>query len=177
MRTQVISIVLLLSSLSLLAQDTRPFKDRLYFGGNFGVSFGSTGRERLTTLDISPVVGYKFTDRFMAGPGLVYQYVNYQDKLLKINLNFNNYGAKVFGRYRITESLFAHTELEELSREFFEDNTSKRVNVFSFLVGGGYRQMLGSNSSIDLLVLFNLNDNRFSPYPNPIIRAGFGIGF
>ena len=47
----------------------------------------------------------------------------------------------------------------------------------SFLVGGGYRQQIGGNAAMNLMVLWNLNDTYDSPYTNPIIRIGFSAGF
>ncbi|HAZ26673.1 MAG TPA: hypothetical protein DCY95_20610, partial [Algoriphagus sp.] len=38
--------------------DSVSFKDRLYFGGNFGMQFGT-----VTLLDISPLVGVMITNR------------------------------------------------------------------------------------------------------------------
>jgi hypothetical protein len=51
-----------------------------------------------------------------------------------------------------------------------------RTNVFGLYVGGGYRQPLGENSSLNILLLYNLNQDRNSPYQNPIVRIGFGFG-
>lgn len=165
-----------------LAQDTRPWRDRLYFGGNFGFGVGGNSLEKTTFLDISPVVGYKFNDRFIAGPGIIYQYLHYQNNVYKISVDFNNYGAKLFSRYFFTESLFAHAEPEWLNREYVKNYDSNgkpqlsRVDVFSFFIGGGYRARFGAKSGFDLLILYNLNDNIYSPYSNPLIRAGVGFG-
>jgi hypothetical protein len=50
------------------------------------------------------------------------------------------------------------------------------VEFNSIFVGGGYRQPIGNRVSMDLLILFNLNDSYNSPYSNPIFRLGVGVG-
>ncbi len=154
------------------AQKGEPFVDRLFFGGNFGASFSS----EFTSVDISPIIGYRFTEKFQAGPGIIYQYLSFQ------NLSTNNYGAKIFARYFLLPNIYAQTELENLNLKFFErDPTGKivgnRRNVQSLFIGGGYRQMIGRLGGIDFQLLYNINQNRFSPYQNPLIRIGFVSGF
>ena len=76
-KSLLLSIALILMALGSYAQDTtavrtpeptnerkEPFKDRLFFGGNLGLYFGS-----LTYVNISPTIGYRFSDRFGAGLG------------------------------------------------------------------------------------------------------------
>ncbi len=154
------------------AQMNESFSDRLFFGGNFGAGFSKD----VVSLDISPIIGYRFTERFQAGPGLIYQYYKFFD------LSTNNYGGKIFARYFLIPNAFAHTEIENLNLKFFEIDgagklTSTRRNVQSVFIGGGYRQMLGRIGGLDLLLLYNINENRFSPYQNPLIRIGFVSGF
>lgn len=174
---------LLVSQLQVSAQDGGSFRDKLYFGGNFGFGVFTDRTTTSTFFNVSPVVGYRFNDRFVMGPGIIYQYLNFRDSYYKLNIDFNNYGAKLFARYAITESLFAHVEPELLNREYLKgyDGNGKpytaRIDVFSFFVGGGYRQRIGERSSFDILMLYNLNDNTYSPYSNPILRVGFGVGF
>ena len=143
-----------------------PFKERLYIGGNLGLQFGT-----ITFIDISPVLGYKFTERFSAGPGLIYQYYNFR------GAGFSSYGGKVFARYIITENLFAHSEYEylNLGYNFFTGEFS-RTDVNSFFIGGGYIQRIGNRAFISVMLLYNLIFNPYSPYTNPIIRIGISAG-
>lgn len=48
-----------------------PLKDRLYYGGNFGASFGT-----ITFVDVSPLVGAMINNRLSGGVGATYQYFN-----------------------------------------------------------------------------------------------------
>ena len=148
-----------------------PFKERLYIGGNLGLLFGD-----ITIIDLSPVIGYRFTERFSAGPGLIYQYFNFR------GVGFSNYGGKIFSRYLISENLFAHSEYEYLNIELLRYDAGgkivdmSRIDVKSFFIGGGYIQRIGNRAFISVMLLYNLIFNPYSPYTNPIIRIGISAG-
>jgi hypothetical protein len=150
--------------------------DRVVFGGNFGMSFSTF--ENLVAA--SPSVGYRFTEKLTLGTGFIYQY--YGVKYPNFKFNFNNYGARFYGTYQITDFLIAHTEYESLNLEYINFNAlgnpdgSVRRNVGSWFVGGGYRQFISRNATLDLMLLYNLTETPYTPYANPIIRVGFGIG-
>jgi hypothetical protein len=163
---KVIPVILLcLVSLQLGAQ-TR-FIDRLYFGGGLGLQFGT-----ITAIDISPLVGYKITERFSAGIGGTYIYFRAPGFR-----STDIYGGRVFSRYMILENLFAYTEYELLNREVYDDFEGlRRMNVSGVYVGGGYFMPVGRNAGVGLMLLYNLNETRYSLYNNPIFRLGFNIG-
>jgi hypothetical protein len=144
--------------------------DKVYFGGNFGMQFGTS-----TFIDISPLVGYRITDKFSLGVGVTYQYYHYRD--LNFNLETNVYGGRVFGRYLFTDYLFGHLEYEYLNLEAFDFFPPRRVDVESILGGGGYMQRVGRNAAIVAMILYNFTESAYTPYQNPIIRIGLNIGF
>lgn len=172
-----IFILLLLSNFAI-AQDSlkikkhRPptdFWDDVYFGGNVGLQFGTS-----TFIEVSPLAGYKFTEKFSAGVGITYQYYHYKDNFYDFETNV--YGARVFGRYMFTDYLFGHVEYEYLSLEAFDFFPRRRVDVGSLLGGGGYMQRLGANSAIFAMILYNFTESVYTPYQNPIIRVGINFG-
>lgn len=165
-KTILFLIILLVCSATNFAQNN--INNRIYFGGNLGLQFGT-----YTYIDISPLIGYKLTEKLSVGTGVTYIY--FRDNFYDYNTSI--YGGRLFSRYRLLENIFTHVEYEVLSREVYDINWDlKRVNVNSFFVGGGYQQMIGGNASLNILVLWNLNETAYSPYQNPIIRVGFGIG-
>ena len=87
----------------------------------------------------------------------------------------NIYGGGIFNQYFFLENFLAHAEYEILNLDS-PLNINKRINVHSFFVGGGYRSQIGGNSYASILLLYNLNESVDSPYTNPILRIGFGIG-
>ncbi len=156
------------------AKEHRPLKDRFYFGGNLGLQFGNQ-----TYIDISPLVGYKITEKFSAGLGITYIYYKQRfPNYPQYNYETSIYGGRVFSRYYIIENLFAHTEIEMLNMEVFDviKYEYKRKNILSPFVGAGYVQRFGQSSGIYIMLLYNLNDTPDSPYSNPVIRIGVNLG-
>jgi hypothetical protein len=145
-----------------------PF-DRMYIGGNVGLQFGDD-----TYAELSPLVGYKFTDKISAGVGAIYQYYHLRNRYY--DLETDVYGGRVFGRYMFTDYLFGHAEYEYLNLEAF-DFQRRRVDVNSLLAGAGYVQRITPNSGIVALVLYNFTESTYTPYGSPIIfRIGFQAG-
>jgi len=145
------------------------FFDRIVLGGSFSLQFGTQ-----TVVGIAPQIGYKITDQLIAGIGLQYIYYHFKNSYSEYKSNV--YGGSLFARYFLTENLFLHSEYEILNMDVPLDAYHyHRQDITSVFVGGGYRQMLGERSSIDLMILFNLNQSTYSPYENPIVRVGFSF--
>lgn len=153
-----------------ISQENR-FWDRVFTGGNFGLQFGNQ-----TLIEVAPIFGYRLTERLAAGIGVKYLY--YKFKSTNFSYSTDIYGGSFFTRYLILDNLFAHAEYEVLNLEVYNISLRdfRRKNITSVFVGGGYRQMLGERSSMNLMLLYNLNETSDSPYSNPVIRIGFGIG-
>ncbi len=145
------------------------FLDKVFVGGNLGAQFG-----QVTVVEISPLVGYKISEKVSAGVGITYQYYHYQDTYF--NLETNVFGGRVFGRYMFTDYLFGHAEFEYLNLEAFDFYPRRRVDVTSLLAGGGYIQRFSRNSGFFAMVLYNFSESIYTPYTNPIIRIGINIG-
>lgn len=168
-------VLVLLFITGLHAQDKKNEKEvprsRIVLGGGLGLQFGN-----ITLIDISPIVGYKVTERFLVGLGFTYQYYRhkYQDPFLDINYETNIYGGSVFARYYVWKDLFGQAEYQYLTyKPYLMDN---RVDVNSYLVGGGYRQRLSRNFAATIILLFDLSESMYSIYQNPIFRIGFQAG-
>lgn len=176
--SSLLTIIFLVITQVCLSQDTTHFQkkrapehnfcDKFYLGGNLGLQFGT-----VTFAEVSPLVGYKFTDKISAGVGITYQYYHYKDRT--IDFTTNVYGGRVFGRYFFTNYLFAHVEDEYLNLEAF-DFRRRRVDVNSLLAGGGYYQRFGPNSGISAMLLYNFTPTVYTPYTNPIFRIGIMVG-
>ena len=157
------------------AQEKPKFWDRIYFGGNLGLSFGSNS----TVVDVSPIVGYKITERLSVGFGVTYIY--YHVKIPSINYSYETsiYGGDVFTRYFFFDNLFGHVEAGALNLDVpsqFFPYTLKREWIPNFLLGAGYRAQMGEHSSFMIMLLYDVIDDPNSPFQNPIFRVGFGFG-
>lgn len=162
------------------------FTDKIFFGGSLGLQFGT-----LTLIDISPVVGYRVTEKLETGLGFTYKYYRYKDYFIDYNtgigydLESNILGGSVFARYHIFENVFAHVEFEQLRYQFNNyystgsgiQSEQQVANINSFFIGGGYRQMVSQGSYFYIMALWNLTEDAMSPYTNPVLRMGvvFGI--
>lgn len=144
------------------------FVDRLRFGGYLGLQFGT-----ITAIDISPMVIYRANDWLYPGVGFSYMY--FKDKRIIPEYSSSYYGPRVFASAYVWRDLYAHIEYEALNLEYW-DQPGQRGFIHNVMVGAGYRQWIGRRAFAMFTILYNLNESRYSPYRNPIIRIGFGAG-
>jgi len=190
---------------SLSSNPRRPdsFWHRVRLGGNLGFQFGSvTGITISPEVSIRTVdqlyVGFRFLYQY-------YRYKNYfwdYQNQTYIDFQSSVYGGGIYLRYYLASlfdnflgNVYAHVEYEYLTytRPFVQSGPppdgyiqdpynywyrpgNEVIEINSIFVGGGYRQPITNRVSIDLLILFNLNDSYNSPYSNPIFRLGVGVG-
>jgi hypothetical protein len=147
-----------------LDEDTPPkFRDRVYFGGGFGLNSGTINGVGYFSLAINPVIGYMVTPRLSAGTGLSWQRTTF-DK--GVNTTLNQYGVSPFVRYNFNQ-LFAYSEYNYFSTSTM--NSPDRMGFNRMLLGMGYTQPLGKRGAINVVgmydVLYNPNDAVFgSPW-------------
>jgi hypothetical protein len=158
--------------------DTRSLADRLWFGGNLGLSFGT-----ITAVQLDPMVGYKVDapGRLMLGVGG--SYWHFRDNRFAPAWTFNGYGYRTFARYRFIEQAFAHVEFLHMNvdgaRNELFGPVDQRFWVPHLLVGGGYIQQVGNRTGIFIQVLFDVWQDPNSVYwgQGPIFSVGGGLGF
>jgi hypothetical protein len=155
----------------------KPFGERLFFGGDLGASFGN-----ITFVRVAPLVGYNVSERFAVGLGPSYQY--YRDRTVVPDFETSIYGGSTFARYFVLNELFLQTEFELLNLEEIDYSPTlnefrrQRVNVPIWMVGGGYSQRIRGGAGFFVAILYDLIQDRNSPYPNNIIfRIGGTFGF
>lgn len=144
--------------------------DKIYVGGNLGLGFGD-----ITYVDVSPIVGYRITDRFSSGVGVSYLY--FRDT--RFDYETSTIGGSVFSRYNLSDQIFLHLEYQRQTykaRSISLDVESQRISVPYLLVGGGYTQPMGANSALFVSILYDVIEDPNSLYRNPIIRAGVTFG-
>jgi hypothetical protein len=182
-RIIVITILFLFTSVqAIFAQGSKdeapPLRERIFFGGNVGLQFGT-----ITDIQVSPVVGLWLLPRLSVAAGPDYRY--YKDPYNGTSI----YGGKAYLQLVVLKNInsvipvgantniVAHLEDELLSlKTSFWKNppyTSDRFYLNSILAGGGISQEIGRRASLDLLVLWVLNESQYSVYNNPEIRISF----
>lgn len=190
-RKLLVLLVVLLTFLSVHAQDTteyvqkqapsekrdtRPFKDRIWFGGGLGLNFGN-----VTAIQIEPLVGYKVDKKgkLSVGTGITYWY--FSDSRYVPRVEYNAYGYRLFTRYRVIPQAYLHSEFLHMNAQRYIGigEGVQRIWVPHLLVGGGYVQPLGAHSSFTLQVLWEVLQDPQSVYygQGPIISGGVGFGF
>ena len=156
------------------------FGERLYFGGDFGLSLGRTQ----TFINLSPLVGYKLNEKLSIGAGPVFQY--WQDQVVYINdqtgfqyqkkVSSLIYGGKGFGRLFLFKDFFANVEFEYISANLpIQEGLTERRWIPAIWAGAGYMIRLTDKAGINIMALYNpLFDQQNSPYTSPFdVRVGF----
>ena len=162
------------------AEEKPPLKERLFFGGNFGLQFGT-----ITDIQFSPVVGMWILPRLAVAAGPNFRF--YKSPFDKTVI----WGGKAYTEFIVVQDLnnviplglhaglFLHLEDEVLSLEssFFRTPPyeSKRFVQNTILAGGGISQQIGRRSSINLTLLWALSDYEYGIYGNPEIRVSFNF--
>ncbi len=149
---------------------------RLTYGGNFGATFGS-----VTYVDISPLIGYRVTDRLISGVGVTYIY--YRQRFQTVSGNTftyqtNLYGGRIFSQYSIFPNIFVHGEIEALNFDYYDFLSGENTRAWftTPIVGAGLTQPMAGTGSFRIMALYAFNtDNPKSPYyQQPLIfRVGF----
>jgi len=163
------------ASTSKKAPSNEPkFTDKLFFGGDLGLMFGS-----YTYVNISPIVGYRISPEFSAGIGAVYEY--HSDNRVKgYKYSTSIYGGKLFAQYVLFDKviLYAENNLISLESRYFDlaNNYPKEGRFLLDVpwIGGGLYQSMG-NGGMYFLMLFNLNTGVNSPYAPYEFRIGFNL--
>ena len=130
---------------------------RITYGGGIGGTIGT-----VTAINVSPIVAYRFTDRFYAGPRLIYNYFGTRF------FSYSNYGFGILGRYFPKGRFFAHAEYQEM---YVRIDESRRYRAPAMLLGAGYY-----NRPVTFSVLYDILWTIRSPQPSPI-QINFGLMF
>lgn len=154
------------------------YKENIYYGGNLGLSFYSSG----SLIDLSPNVGYKWNKYFSGGVQFIFTNINYRDQNFTYNYRF--YGAGVFARVLALDWLFLQAEYDilDVPADFSLVN-KKRAIADVPMAGLGFRNSFGERSSYYTTIMYEFAPTPNSPYTygpfgSPLIyRFGFNINF
>jgi hypothetical protein len=161
---------------------------KMFIYTNFGLGYNSSYGLGQFNASVAPAIGYRFSDRFSAGPGISYAYNMYsfdKDYYAPVtpdgdySVSTSSIGFKVFAQYMVYKQFFVHGEYEITRAEILADDQSQYVNkikrtVNTPLLGAGYRTEFSSNAAADIVILYNFNDGVYSGiYGQPVIRFNF----
>lgn len=155
-----------------------PVRERLFFGGSFGLQFGT-----VTNIEVSPLAGIWLLPRLALGAGPSFQY--YKDPFGRTSI----YGGRAMIQLNLIQDLnnviplglntgiFVKGEYEALSLQesFFKaiPGGDGRFCYGSFLAGTGISQPTGRRSSMNITFLWSVTGNEYGLYDSPEIRIEF----
>jgi len=151
-------------------------KRKLFFGGNIGMSFGD-----YTLVDISPQVGYAFSQYFSAGAGVSFTYLNkenYNYEFTRTYLGMNVF-ANAYPMKYIALSLQPGVDYMWAS-DTYANGAKITLNkaIPTFVVGAGVRIPVGNTGGMIMMLKYDLVQNEHSPYGNTVFYSvGYVIGF
>lgn len=155
-------------------QEKPSLRDRLFFGGNFGLQFGT-----VTDIQLAPIVGVWLLPRVNVAAGPEYRYYKhpYYGK-------YNIFGAKAYTEFVIVQdldnliplgshlSIFAHLE-EEITRYVPSSDEYSGFSYNALLGGGGLSFPMGERASLNVMALWFLAGSDDEYVDSPLFRLIF----
>jgi hypothetical protein len=155
--------------------ETPPLSERIFFGGSFGLQFGS-----VTNIQVAPVIGVWLLPRLNVAAGPSFQF--YKDSFGSTTI----YGGRAYSEFMFIQDLnnviplgvnlgfFMHAEYEGLSLDkglFVADGASGRVCQGTCFGGLGVSEPVGRRSSMDVELLWVLAGNKYQTHDSPEFRV------
>lgn len=140
--------------------EDKPFKDRLYFGGN--LSLQSTDPVIINT---NLQLGYWVNKKWLAGVGIIFREQFGSDST---SVTGDGYGYSFFTRYDIPKGFFAWAEVErQINKSLFNSETSGDTKWESaHLLGVGREFKIGVVQMMSLILYdFNYQNNDLNNRP------------
>ncbi len=143
-----------------------------FFGGGIGGGYSTYS----SYIQLTPIIGYSVSPRFQIGTRLTYLHQWYKD-YNNVKYGYDIYGGSLFLRYVFWKMIYAQAEYEILSvPDYNSPDANARRSVNSLFAGLGFMQPVGGKAFFTVSVLYNFLEDEYSPYGNPLVRVGFGVG-
>jgi len=156
---------------------------RLFFGGNFGLSFGD-----FTFINVSPQVGYRLSEKFSVGAQINFIYqsskITYAPNIYDKS-EYAYVGLGIFGRFNPVRFLLLNVQPEMnyiwgktkyVSVNNTYENKQQGKFVPSLLVGAGAAIPTGGRGALIAMIQYDVVQNDLSPYGrNPFFSFGFNF--
>jgi len=156
-------------------QSKKSFKERLYFGGYIGLQFGT-----FTSIDISPLIGYRITPDFNVGIGVLYNYTSWDYGPPVGQHGYSSWGGRLTSNYTLFNFIVLGVEYQYRMVETVynvADNSFETQGINVLFLGGGIRQKVGGNTYMFLMAYYDVLQEQYSPYDNVVLRIGVSAGF
>jgi hypothetical protein len=156
-------------------QSKKSFKERLYFGGYIGLQFGT-----YTSIDISPLIGYRVTPDFNVGIGVLYNYTSFDYGGTIGQHGYSSWGGRLTANYTLFNFLalgieYQYRTVETVYNVAEQSFETQGINIL--FLGGGIRQKVGGNAYMFLMAYYDVLQEEYSPYNSVVLRIGVSAGF
>lgn len=147
-------------------------KSRLEFGGNLGLQFGD-----YTVVNVSPQVGYRFSNMFSAGLGVGYTYYSHEFRgrydYKEHFASFNLYGTFYPVNFIVLSVKPEISRMWQTTSYYDGEKDSYSKFVPSVVIGGGIRF-----GPMTAQIMYDLVQDEYSPYGDNIFYSiGYTFGF
>jgi hypothetical protein len=141
-------------------------RERTVVGGSLGLGLSSSNGTGMFFGAITPLVGYRVTERLSAGVGFNYTY--YKTRLYQEQY----YAGIVWARLGLFNGLFACAEVNQVNAPVYSFNGSSRETFPLLLAGAGISQGIGHGLGTYFQIMYDVTEEVRSPYGPLIIRGG-----
>ena len=145
--------------------------ERIFVGGYLGAHF-----DFLTTLSLHTHTGYLITNRLSAGISSNYQYSAIWGQRSHTT---HVYGGGAFVRFRVINDIFVQTEYERLQLRIRQSSDSPdrfaKNSEENYFFGLGYAAPVSRRVNLNLVLLYNINQNSTVYFNNPFFRIGVDV--
>jgi hypothetical protein len=146
---------------------------RFYIGGYLGLQFGT-----YTSIDISPLIGYRITPDFNVGIGLLYTYTSFDYGFPIGQHGYSSWGGRLSTNYTLFNLISLGVEYQYRTVELYNsfENSFQNQGVNVLFLGGGIRQSVGRNTFMFVMAYYDILQEQYTPYPNVVFRIGVSAG-
>jgi hypothetical protein len=144
-------------------------RERTVVGGSLGLGLSSSNGSGMFFGAITPLVGYRITERFSAGVGFNYTY--YRTRLFQEQY----YAGIAWARLGLFNGIFACAEINQVNAPVSAFSNSSRETFPILLAGAGISQGIGHGLGTYFQIMYDFTEEERSPYGPLIIRGGILI--
>jgi hypothetical protein len=144
-------------------------RERTVVGGSLGLGLSSSNGSGMFFGSLTPLVGYRLTERLSAGVGFNFTYY-------KTRLNEEQFYAGIaWARLGLFNGLFACAEIDQVNAPVYSARGLTRETFPLILAGGGISQGIGRGLGSYFQIMYDFTEEVRSPYGPLIVRGGLLI--
>jgi len=144
-------------------------RERTVVGGSLGLGLSSSNGLGMFYGSLTPLVGYRVTERLSVGVGFNYTY--YKSRLYEEQF----YAGIAWARLGLFNGLFACAEIDQVNAPVYSLGGVARESFPLLLAGGGISQGIGHGLGTYFQIMYDFTEEERSPYGPLVIRGGLLI--